>query len=262
MAYTYYWNAEELERQAEGLNDGVHTPLDYTGGSGFEKAHISAGATLYVLNWNEGELRVLGRMEVGALVDRAQVERELGGAYDAPEHLKAKPGTATPIVLDATVPPDLLDDIVFIPANGEPTGPKRNPKGQIEPQTFRNVRRVTDETADLFDVLLGFLPGRDMDAKRIGRMVGFEFVFTDDDANDLLITVDTYCHSEVVLPRWVPVDKSVDRPERLTDQPWLTTQVQDYIDSWCEKNDASYETLDLSIEHQVRAALEDNTAES
>ncbi len=245
MAYfTYYWNREQfLGNLQEFEQSGSTYELDYTGGSGFANRKVSEGDVLYMLNWHEGELRILGRMTVDRVLERAEAQAELGDVYDAKEHVLAKPGSATLQVFDAVIDDDQeLDSIGFLDTGGARSHPKRNGRGEIEPQTFRNVRQITEATAELFDDYLGFAPDFELQSgEQVQRSVNFDFLVRDDAGEETVVSVDLPCASTGLLQRWVSEDVSITDPAVRTDAARLGPVLWDWIQRWCEEREATPE---------------------
>ncbi len=236
--FTYYWNREQLLANLEEFEQtGSTSPLGYTGGSGFASRQVSQGDVLYVLNWHEGELWVLGRMTVGRVLKRAEAQAELGDIFDANEHVLAQPGHATLRVFDAIIDDDEdLDSIGFLDRSGARSHPKRNERGEIEPQTFRNVRQITEDTAELFDTYLGFARDFDLqDGKPVRRLVSFDFVVRDDTGEESAVAIDIPCSSDVLPLRWVDEDVNITDPALHTDASRLGPVLWDRVQRCCEE---------------------------
>ena len=72
-----------LER--EGLQG---KPLRHTAGGEFRRRGLQAGDAVYVVGQEQGQLMLIGRLNVDAVVDQDQAEDELGEElYDAPDHV-------------------------------------------------------------------------------------------------------------------------------------------------------------------------------
>lgn len=241
--WTYYWGNKQVTGDIKEFEEtGVFYPLEYAAGSRFDAAGISVGDTLYILNWMDGALFVLGRMRVGEMYDRAEAERRFGDAvYDAPEHISAEPGTATLEVFDSFLPELDLDDIEFLAPDGSTRAPKRNDRGEIEPQSFRNVREVTAGTASLFDSILGFDPQHDSGAARIRRRVTFLVELRDDSARRRSVWLNSTCSSTQVIERWIELERSVDDRTLLDDRDRFGGVVSDMVNRWADGADARVE---------------------
>lgn len=213
--FTYYWAREQFLANRERFElTGETDSLDYTGGSGLRARGLSVGDVLYVVNWHEGELNILGRMTVGRLLDRAEAKAALGGIFDADEHVVSEPGTATFIVFDAYMTGEDdgdIDEVQFIDPNGATSGVKRGRSGAIEPQSFRNVREITAGTAELFDNCLGFDADAEFAAGQpVTRLMDCQFTIRDRSGRETLALVDVPCTSRLLMPRWIDDDVAVD----------------------------------------------------
>lgn len=257
MAYfTYYWNREQFLRSLNEFEEtGSTYQLDYTGGSGFTKRDVSEGDVLYLLNWHEGVLTILGRMTVDRVLERAEAVAELGDIYDAKEHVLAKPGSATLEVFDAIINDDQeLDTIGFLDTSGARSHPKRNERGEIEPQTFRNVRQITEATAELFDDYLGFAPDFELQSGApVRRLVNFDFVVRDDTGEETAVSIDLPCASDGLLPRWVDEDVNITDPALRTDAARLGSVLWDRVQRCCEELEA---TPEVDVEDFVAAVTD------
>jgi hypothetical protein len=230
--FTYYWNSEQYELLAESINAGQAGWCDYTGGSGFRQRGVGPGDTLYILNWGDGYLSIFGRMVVDRVLDHAEAQAELGDVYEAPEHVLARQHSSTPLVLDAIAGDDpgltFLDDLSFLQSDGSVSPPKRGPSGAIEPQTFRNVREITADTAAVFDGLLGFEPVDGiLNADLIVRQRMLSFLIRDDSGDELELGIDVVSKGRVVGDREVFLEVSVPGDVATTPVSMLATLLWD-----------------------------------
>jgi hypothetical protein len=240
---------------------GVHEFLEHTAGSGYTKAGIEVGDQLYIVNFLDGMLSVLGRMTVGEFLDRAGATARFGDdVYDAREHIVAVQDSATPKVFDALVYDELIDDLEFLNKGGEILRAKRNASGQVEPQTFTNVREITRSTGALFDLLLGFRADESFDAGgSVQRLVDFAFTVRDDDGNETDLATLLLTQAEAVLPRVVDLgtvsiaDRSViSDPDRLAPVLWQA------IERWSSQHNAAVLDRGVPFSQMVRESLEDS----
>lgn len=155
--FIHYWRTDTVafhKSSARASKGGFeHTA------SGLLKARgVGPGNTLYGISYTNGQLHVLGRMIVKDILPMKQAVAALGtnDLWDAPDHAIARRGSFTkPLQYDSTVSPTNLKKIRFICADGAERPPARNKQGDIDFQTFRNVREITEETAKLLDKTLG-----------------------------------------------------------------------------------------------------------
>ena len=234
--WTYYWGGQQVLGDMEFTDrTGQHNYLDYTGGSGFVSAGISPGDQLYILNYLDGIPGVLGRMTVGKVMDRACAAAELGEIFDAPEHITAQPDSGTLEVFDAVLRDDQVDQLEFLDKKGAAVAAKRNASGEVEPQTFRNVREVSASTAELFDSVLGFDRDRFRVGDQITRKVTFGVLVQNDDAEDVEVVVDLQCTGSGLPGRFVDLSHSTDDPSLLTEPGRLIDLARELIVRWVEE---------------------------
>lgn len=237
-SFSYYWNEDEFVRNDAAIAAGERPTADYTGGSGFSARGLSGGDRLYLLNWYRGELWVLGRMDVAEVLDRQAALARQHDIYDAPEHVFAVPGTASPVVIDSMIHPDDIDELRFLAPDGSPVGPKRSSSGSIEPQTFRGLRELDPATAELLDDALGFSGAQRFDGAEVRRRCVFSVLFVDDDANEVSVAVEPDVIGGEVVERYVDLRRSVDEGALLDDNGWVVETAEDIIRRWAEQHDA------------------------
>lgn len=237
--WTYYWNGGQVFASAAAATGGDPELVDHTAGTGFAARGVEPGDTVYIINWWHGALRVLGRFLVDRRTDQAGAEAHFGrGLYEAPEHLIAQVGTATPLVIDVEIFDDdrLLDEIQFIDSSGNEVLPKRRSNGSIDPQTYRNVREIGEGTAARFDVLLGFEAVADSPPYR--RTVEFELTCRDDIGNEANVGGQVVVAAPMVPPRFVELDYSSTEPGLLQDQERLVEQLTIAAEGWANEQSA------------------------
>lgn len=153
--YTHYWSGRTIKFQ-EASPDPFE-PLTHTASAEFRSRGVGPGDTVYVINFINGQLRILGRMVVDRVVDQRRAEQLLGtkDLWDAPNHCIARASTSTPVHYDTYLTDPQLSKFMFVTADGKAQGPKRRMDGTIDPQAFRaSVRMITPQTADLLDSIL------------------------------------------------------------------------------------------------------------
>lgn len=254
-SFTYYWNEEEFVRNEDAIAAGEKPSAEYTGGSGFVARGLESGDRLYLLNWYRGELWVLGRMDVGEVLDRQAAVARRSETYDAPEHVFAVPTTGSPIVLDATVHPDDVDELRFVAPDESLIAPKRNPSGAIEPQTFRGLRKIDDATAELFDDTLGFDATQRFDSQSIARQCSLSVVLIDDDANETEIAAELDVVALELTDRFVVLQLSVDDPSLLAQADRVADLAGEEIRRWAERSGVSLNELQLTEQLYGSATL-------
>lgn len=150
--FTHYWEGKTCQRMFEDGSDG--RALDHTAGNLFTQRGVIVGDRVYVVNVVKGILKLIGRLEVGKIVSMAEAEKLMGyEVWDAPEHLVAKKGTATPMRFKREVPLNITKELLFEGTKSyEPL--KFVSEGILDRQTLRGVRRLTDASAHLLESLL------------------------------------------------------------------------------------------------------------
>ena len=158
MAYfTHYWKYETVDdHQAMVRRREIPAKLDPTAGEQFKSRQVEPGDWIYVVTFRAGVLRVVARMEVEDIVSQRVANKRLSyNAWRATEHVMAVPRSASPMRFDAAVRTADVGAIRFITADGSPSAPATNRRGDFDPQTFRGVRQITEATAAIFDKVLG-----------------------------------------------------------------------------------------------------------
>lgn len=150
--FTHYWEGRTCDAMLEEGYEGQS--LDHTAGKLFRQRGVSVGDKVYVVNVLKGRLFLIGRLEVAKIVSKSEAERLLGtDLWDAPEHLVAKPGSATPMHFEREVPLAVTKELIFHGTKGfEPL--KFVSDDTLDRQTLRGVRRITEPSAHLFENLL------------------------------------------------------------------------------------------------------------
>jgi hypothetical protein len=144
--FTYGWQYAEARKEPEG------EPLGHAAGSRFSRRGIEPGDIVYIVAVHQGQLYLLGKMQVGAIVTKDEASRVLGSEpYDAPEHLIAS--ACTPARLNV-VPLAVAQDLRFISGSGR-EGLAFRDEGILDPQTLRGIRELDAESAGRLDKLLG-----------------------------------------------------------------------------------------------------------
>ena len=98
---------------------------------------------LWIVTFNKGMLYLVGRLEVGQVVDQETAIRRFGrDVWEASYHVIAAPDTAAPkVLLDVT---DIALRLSFV--SKVTTLPAR-----FTSQSFRKMRRLTSEGAELME---------------------------------------------------------------------------------------------------------------
>lgn len=149
--FTHYWKNEtwENERRVSGRQD----PLDHVADNKFVTRGVESGDFLYPVTIMDGELYLLGRLQVGKVCNFHEAARILGtnDLWDATDHLIA--AESTPRHFDLTVPLHLTQHLTFISGNAEKRLKFRS-TGRLDPQTLRGVRELDWESAKQLDNLI------------------------------------------------------------------------------------------------------------
>ncbi len=144
--FTYSWQYAEARKSPEG------EPLGHAAGSRFSSRGVHTGDLVYVVAVHQGQLYVLGKLQVGAIASKDEARRVLGAEpYDAPEHLIASHCTRAQLVL---VPTTVAKELRFISGTGKETLALRDDE-TLDPQTMRPIRELDPESAERLDALLG-----------------------------------------------------------------------------------------------------------
>jgi hypothetical protein len=223
--FTYYWNRSQFRLQRDAWEEhGTVRLVDYTGGTGF-RGRVRPGDELYILNWAHDCLWVIGRMTVGQVLDTAQATTLLGTVYEADEHVVAEPGTATPMVFDAYLGDEDrgVDVVEFVAGDGTVVLPKRDATGAVEPQTFRNVREITEGTASQLDWVLGIDAGSEVEpGGPYRRWTTFDLLVRDDEGEERDLFIELTVEGPTIADRYVEVDLSVPMPVEHLDASTLS----------------------------------------
>jgi len=144
--FTYSWQYGEARKESEA------GPLGHAAGSRFSSRGIQPGDFVYIVAVHQGQLYLLGKMQVGKLVSKDEARQILGSEpYDAPEHLIAS--ACTPAQL-TEVPVALAKELRFI-GGSRKEGLAFREEDLLEPQTMRAIRELDSESASRLDNLLG-----------------------------------------------------------------------------------------------------------
>src|SRR5215471_5970457 len=153
--FSHYWLEETCRWEKEHY---AGQPFKHTASNLLRKRGVKPGDFIYGWSFNDGKLYIIGRMQVGRFVTQREADALYKSAEDwaweATDHVFAKPGTATPMTFNKVVPPNLVRKLSFLDPTGEVKSPKFIANGKADPQTFRAVRELTPETAVLLDRLL------------------------------------------------------------------------------------------------------------
>jgi len=149
--FTHYWSRDSCDYYISIGQEGLL--LDHTAGSLFMKRGVSKNDFIYVVTIREGELFLIGKMQVGEIVFSDEEAKRCIGyePWSAPEHLIAK--SCTPMRLDRAVPLNVTRSLRFIGPEGlKPL--KFESSTKLNRQTLRGVRKLKPPSAVELDKLL------------------------------------------------------------------------------------------------------------
>lgn len=138
----------------------IGEPLNHAAGS-FTRRGVRRGDVVYVFTGTQGRLILMGKMEVGSILDSdAAVERLLGfEPWPAPEHLI--PSACTEVQREL-LPPAIGKKLRFISPSGK-VALQFGEEDWLDLQAMRGVRQLEPKSAELLDTLLPqlapFVPG-------------------------------------------------------------------------------------------------------
>lgn len=145
--FTHYWKPEtNIQHQGE--------PLDSIASNQFRQRGVEVGDIVYCVTLMQGQLHLVGRMEVGEIIDgpvKARKSAQSSDFVDRGNHCNARPGTGTEIRFDRVVP---METAVRLRLNGKP--PKSDPArpGRLDTQTLRGIRRLDAASARILERVL------------------------------------------------------------------------------------------------------------
>lgn len=149
--FTYYWTNQRWTQRRAGQGQ----PLRHIASTRFLRRGVRPGDHVYVVTIWHGELFLLGKLVVGALVDAATAAPWLGTTPDRlwEEAEQILAAAATPMDFDRAVPAAVTRRLRF--GTGQSARPPvfRAPD-QLDGQTLRSLRELTAESAARLDQLL------------------------------------------------------------------------------------------------------------
>jgi hypothetical protein len=150
--FTYYWTNQRWQvRRAQAQGQ----PLRHIASTRFVRRGVAAGDQVHVVTIWHGELFLLGKLVVGALVDAEAAAPWLGlppeQLWAEADHILA--AAATPMDFDRAVPAPITSKLRFVAA-GSAKGLAFRAPGELDGQTLRSLRELTPESAARLDRLL------------------------------------------------------------------------------------------------------------
>lgn len=154
--FTHYWTQETFERE-RARAESAPASMKHTAGNGFRKAGLRRRDFLYIVSVLDGELYLIGRMQVRGIYSRSKAAALLGtktnNLWDAKEHVVEIPETGTRDRYDLKVPISIVQKLQFLSASG-PRGLAFRDERHLNQQTLRVKRRLLPESANALDRLL------------------------------------------------------------------------------------------------------------
>lgn len=150
--FSQLWTGDEFRWHRDGA-DGM--PLRHAASNRFVERGIRPGDRLYVWSFIKGDLLLIGRMEVDAIVSYPEAVRRLDSTNfsdQLTDHAIAR--SATEKRFERVVPLKIIQQLEFMSPDGEINPPKFNSQKRPDPQTFRGVRQLTPASAVLLDKLV------------------------------------------------------------------------------------------------------------
>lgn len=147
-AYITLWSQPQIEVERRRAN-GVER-LEHTASAQFRRAGVSPEDRVYVVGTRDGQLLLLGRLNVERVVGQREAEDFFGyEVYDAPDHLI---GTGSVLAIDRLVPEDVVRGIER--ESGKPIKVDSDPF-RVDANSLRTTGRITPESAALLDGVIG-----------------------------------------------------------------------------------------------------------
>lgn len=146
-AFTHYWS------ESTAFEDGVL--LDHTAGNRFVRAGVTTGDRVYIISVRQAVPILVGRM----IVSRPPVSFDEAckllpyEPWDAEEHLISTESGASVQSSERVIPVEILRQLRFESPTGI-TALKFVSDTRLDQQTFRGVRRLTSESADMLEGLI------------------------------------------------------------------------------------------------------------
>ena len=153
--FTHYWTQVTFERQRNRY-ESASPRMSHTAGNGFRKRGMHPRDLVYIVTVLNGDLYLMGRMQVRGIYSRAEAARLLGTKdlwERGDEHLVEMRATGTAERYDLKVPTPIAHDLRFLSASG-PRGLVFRDERHLDQQTLRVVRRLAPESAGALDRLL------------------------------------------------------------------------------------------------------------
>lgn len=149
--FTHYWKNSTWKNARRVSAPGE--PLTHVADNKFVERGVEPGDFIYVVTVMDGELYLLGRLEVGKICDFDEAVSALGteDLWEASDHVIVS--GSTPKHFDLVVPSDVTKRLEFVSGNST-TPLKFSSLGHLDRQTLRGVRELTPGSAAELDRLL------------------------------------------------------------------------------------------------------------
>ncbi len=149
--FTHYWKNDTWENESR-MSSGDDA-LEHVADNKFVERGLEPGDFVYPVTVMDGELYLLGRLEVGKVCDFSEAASILGteNLWEATDHVVAS--GSTPKRFDLTVPFHVTEQLTFVSGKSAKRLKLRSP-GRLDQQTLRGVRELDPESAAQLDRLL------------------------------------------------------------------------------------------------------------
>jgi hypothetical protein len=156
--WTCHWQNKNWrdDINAEGL------PITAAGSNLFREKGVRPGDRIYIVSILDGQLLLGGRMTVADILTRADavVRLESDDLYeDAKWWSIGNDEGGTPLDLHRALSPELTKKLFFVAPSGPPKRLQFVSATELDGQTTRGLRRLTDESAELLERIIA-LPTR------------------------------------------------------------------------------------------------------
>lgn len=150
--FTHYWQNHTWVNNVDDVPEGEL--LEHTAGNLFKSRGVEIGDVVYIVTVKKGNLFLGGCLTVGKICNVKQAARELkttpAKLWIADEHVIAS--EATTIQKNLRVSLETTKKIRFVSSNNSTL--KFTAPGNLDKQTLRGVRQLTEASANLFDECL------------------------------------------------------------------------------------------------------------
>ena len=170
--FTQYWQNSTWEDYQDGAE-----PLDHSASNEFKRRGVERGDRIFIVTNIEGALYLGNVMLVDKLVGQRKAQKQRGpNLWKAKDHVLAREGR--PFYKDLRVP---IETVKALRYRGNKSLVFKK-AGQLDQQTLRGVRELTDESVEMLQALLdereaGKLTTENLlEVPKLGRLFGDELV--------------------------------------------------------------------------------------